>query len=315
MRAVAVPTAGERPAVIDLAAPGLRAGDVLVQVRAAGLNPMDNALASGALSGAMEHRYPLVLGRDLAGVVEAVGAEVTRFAPGDEVIGHIGFEAPFQIGALTDLVALPEAALARKPGGLDDVRAAALPLAGGAAIAVVEATGAAPGDVVLVNGASGAVGRFAVQLLAGQGAVVVATASEGNADRLRELGAAEIVSYASGDISGRVRALHPEGVDALVNLWGSTVEDVPLDAVKPGGVVATITPVPGAETAAARGLRGGGIIIASPTADVLAGLAEKVAVGSLEVDVSRVVALADATAGLDDIAAGRAGGKIVVDLA
>ncbi len=277
MRALFVPASGQPASLTDLPVPTPGAGEVQVRVQAAGLNPSDNHIAAGALEQIMEHRYPLVLGRDVAGVVEAVGDGVRGVAVGEEVA------------------------------------AAALPLVAGAARALVDGVDPQPGDVVLINGASGGVGRIAVQLLAQLGVTVVATASPATADRMRELGANDVVDYTAGPVAEQVRALHPDGVDALINLNGWVLEQVPIGAVRSGGVVRTVTQVPDDATLAAHGLTGGQVM-ASPTGSILAPLAEQAASGLLQVDVFRVLPLGQAQAGLAEIEAGNVHGKIVVDL-
>lgn len=314
MRAVHVAAAGQKPALSDLVKPTPAAGEVLVRIAAAALNPMDNALASGVLAGAMEHRYPLVLGRDAVGTIEELGASVTTRSIGEQVIVHIPFVAPFEVGTLAEFVVVPAASLALKPAGLSDVTAASIPLAGGAALAAVDASEAKAGDVVLVNGASGAVGRLAVQLLARRGATVVATASTEASARLIELGADHAVDYSAGSVAEQVRALYPQGVDALVNLWGNTADDVPLGALKPGARVSTIVSVPDAQTTTAAGFTGGGIVIASPDADVLGRLAQSVDSGELLTDVTRVISLEEAPETLQALAEGRVHGKVVVEI-
>ncbi|WP_250004657.1 NADP-dependent oxidoreductase [Actinoplanes sp. M2I2] len=314
MRALVVLAAGQRPEVAELPTPAPGAGQVLLRVRAAALNPMDNVLASGGLAEAMEHRYPLVLGRDVAGVVEAVGDGVTEVSIGDEVIGHIGFAAPFQAGTLAEFATLAASAVTAKPPSLDYAAAAALPLAGGAALAALEAAGVRSGQTVLISGASGGVGRYAVQLAAQRGATVVATGTAASAGRLRELGADTVVDYTAGPVAEQVRAAYPDGVDVLVNLWANTVEDVPLAALRSGGTVSTITSAPDADTAASLGLLGGGITIASPDRDTIAALAQDAAVGKLQSDVSRVLPLDEAVEGLDDLSAGKSHGKVVITL-
>ncbi|MGL5853071.1 MAG: zinc-binding dehydrogenase, partial [Phycicoccus sp.] len=260
-----------------------------------------------------EHRYPLVLGRDVSGVVDAVGEGVDGVSVGEEVLAHVLFEPPFHAGTLAEYAVVSARTVTPKPAELDHLTAAALPLAGGAARMVVDAVSPRPGQVVLVNGASGGVGRYTVQLLAQAGATVVATATADDAARLRELGATEVVDFTAGPVADQVRAAHPDGVDALINLAGYTLDEVPLDAVAAEGVVCTTTQVPDDETLAARGLTGGGII-ASPTREVIAPLADEAARGELQVDVQHVIALHEAAAALDELAAGKARGKVVVDL-
>ncbi|MET7950968.1 NADP-dependent oxidoreductase [Micromonospora sp. NPDC005324] len=313
MRAVVVPAAGERPEIANLPTPTPGAGEVLLRVRAAALNPLDNVLASSALAQTMEHRYPLVLGRDVVGIVEAIGDGVTDVSIDDEVIGHIVFEAPFEAGTLAEYAVVSASTVALKPSSLDHTTAAALPLAGGAALAAVETANVHSGQTVLINGASGGVGRYAVQLAAQRGATVVATGTAADRDRLRELGATDVVDHTAGPVAAQVRTLYPDGVDVLVNLWGDTVDDVPLDAIRPGGTVSTIKPVPDVETTASHGLRGGGITIATPNRKTIASLARSAAAATLQVDIYRVVSLNEAIEGLDEISAGKARGKIVVD--
>lgn len=313
MRALFVPASGQPATLAELPIPTPGAGEVLLRVRAAGLNTFDNHIAAGALEQFMEHRYPLVLGRDAAGVVETVGDGVSDVKVGDEVLAHVPFTSPFEAGTLAEFAVLPASQLAPKPHGVDFVSAAALPLAAGAAQALVAGIDPKPGRVVLVNGASGGVGRFAVQLLAQLGATVVATASPATADRMRELGATYVIDYTAGPVAKQVLALYPDGVDALINLTGWTLDAVPVDAIRRGGVARTVTQIPDDATIAERGLSGGQIM-ASPDGGVLDSLAQQAATGELEIDVVRVVSLTDAHAGLDSIQAGQAHGKIVVDL-
>jgi NADPH:quinone reductase-like Zn-dependent oxidoreductase len=255
----------------------------------------------------------LVLGRDAAGVVEAVGEGVDDIAPGDEVLAHVPFSPPLEIGTLAEFAVFPATGVALKPAGLDVVPAAALPLAGGAALTLVDAVDPSEGQVVLVNGASGGVGRFAVQLLAQRGVTVVATASPQSADRVRALGAAEIIDYTAGPTAEQVLALYPDGVDALINLNGWVLEQVPVQAVRRGGVVRTVTQIPDSATLESRGLTGGQVM-ASPGRELLAPLAEQAATGALQIDIARVLPLEQVQVGYDAIENGQAHGKIVVDL-
>ena len=313
MIALHLQDSGAAPVLAELPVPTPAAGEVLLRVLAAALNPLDNHIADGALEQLMEHRYPLVLGRDASGVVEAVGAGVTGVEVGDEVLAHVPFTPPFQAGTVAEYAIVPVTTVVAKPAGLDHVTAAALPLAGGAAQLLVNSVDPAPGQVVLVNGASGGVGRYAVQLLARRGAVVVATGTAADAERLRELGASEVVDFSTGSVAEQVLQRYPDGVDAMISLVGWKIGDVPLDAVRPGGTVWTTTQVPDADARAARGLTGGGIM-ASPDRDDIAPLAELAATGDLQVDVHRVLPLRDALQGLTEVGTGTARGKIMVDM-
>ena len=314
MRALHVPAAGAQPELGELPTPTAAEGTVLVRVKAAGLNPVDNGIAAGMMAGMIPHEYPLVLGRDAAGVVEAVGDSVDHVSIGDEVLGHVLLAPPIQAGTLAEYAVLPAASVTAKPQGLDFITAAALPLAGAAAAQTVAAVDPQPGQTVLVNGAGGGVGSFAVQLLVARGVTVVATATSESTDRLRELGAHTVIDRTAGPVVDQVRAAHPDGVDALVNLApGYTPDDVPLGAVRRGGKLASTTAVPDEETLVAAEVTGTQVMAAA-TSDVVAPLAEQAAAGDLKVSVSSVVPLEQAAEALGTIAAGNANGKIVVDI-
>ncbi|MFG1605073.1 NADP-dependent oxidoreductase [Actinoplanes sp. NPDC049265] len=311
MRALHVPAAGESPRIGDLEIPAVTEGTVLIRVLAAGLNPLDNAIAAGALAALMPHAYPLVLGRDAAGVVEAVGAGVDHVKPGDEVLGHVTLTPPIQAGTLAEYALLPAVAVTPKPATLDFVQAAALPLAAAAAAQAVDAIDARPGQTVLVSGASGGIGSFAVQLLAARGATVVATGRD--AGRLTRLGATTVVDRAAGPVDEQVLAAYPGGVDALVTLFGRAEADVPLAAVRRGGKVSTLAQVPSGDAGTAAGITVTKIMTKA-VGTVTGPLAEQAAAGTLTVDVGAVLPLDQALDGLAAIAAGRAQGKTVVTL-
>jgi len=311
MYALHIPAAGEQPRLAELPTPAVAPGQVLVRVRAAGLNPVDNAIAAGMLTAMVPHEYPLVLGRDAAGVVAAVGDGVDHVAVGDEVFGHVLLAPPVQAGTLAEYALLPAATVVHKPAGLDFAAAAALPLASAAACAAIDAIDPRPGEVVLVNGATGGVGSYAVQLLAARGVTVVATGTAADVDRLTTLGASTVVDYSRGPVAEQVRAAHPGGVHGLVNLVGYTAADVPLAAVARNGRVATTTGAPDADTLAAAGLTGG-MVMAHPVRETTGPLAEQAAAGALTIDVGTVLPFEQATDGLATLAAGQARGKIVV---
>jgi len=313
MRAFHVPAPGQPPRLGNLPVPEMAEGTVLVRVRAAGLNAIDNLIAAGMLTGLLPHEYPLTLGRDAAGVVEAVGAGVDHVRVGDEVLGHILLASPIRHGTLAQYAPLPAAAVVLKPANLDVIRAAALPLPAATAVAAVDAIAPRPGQIVLVNGAGGGVGSFAVQLLVARSVVVIATGSTASRDRLLALGARTVVDYTLSSVVDQVRAAFPAGVDALVNLAGYSAADVPLEAVRTGGAVATTTEAPDDHALAAVGLVGGAVN-GTPVRETLGPLAEQAAAGRLKVHVATVLPLDRAADGLAVIAAGQAHGKIVVTI-
>lgn len=313
MLALHVPAAGQQPQLSELPVPEVTEGTVLIRVKAAGLNPIDNGIAAGLLAPMMPHNYPVILGRDAAGVVEAVGEGVDHVQIGDEVFGHVLLAPPIQAGTLSKFARLPAAAVSLKPAELDFVTAAALPLAGAAALAAVDAIDPQPGQTVLVNGASGGVGSFAVQLLAARGVTVIATGAGGDVERLRSLGAGMVVDRATGPVADQTLAAYAEGVDALIELVAYSPDASPVAAVRNGGRVSTTTGVPDEQTLAAAGLTGRAIV-AHPVREVIALLAEMAAAGRLKVDVGTVLPLGRAAEGLATIAAGKARGKIVVKI-
>ncbi|MEU5939631.1 zinc-binding dehydrogenase [Micromonospora sp. NPDC047548] len=311
MHALNVPAAGAQPQLSELPVPEVTAGSVLVRVKAAGLNAIDNALAGGMMAGTMPHEYPLVLGRDAAGIVEAVGAGVDHVGVGDEVVGHVLLAPPVHAGTLAEHALLPATAVTAKPSGLDFVTAAAVPLAGAAALASVDAVDPQPGRTVLVVGAGGGVGSYVVQLLAGRGATVVATGRAEDTDRLSQLGADTVIDYTTGPVADQVLARYPDGVDGLIDLVAHGPDGLPLSAVRRGGKVASTLGAADGDVLAAAGLTGSNIM-AKPVREVVAPLIEQAANGTLAVSVSTVLPLDRAADGLAALAGGKAHGKIVV---
>ena len=211
-------------------------GQVLVRIHAAGLNPLDVKIRAGKADHA-KHPLPLVLGIDMAGVVEAVGAGVTRFAPGDEVYGMTGGVGGIQ-GALAEYAAVDADLLARKPANLSMREAAALPLAFITAWSgIVDRAHLAAGQSVLVQGGSGGVGHVAVQIARALGANVFATGSARNADVISQLGATP-VDYGALSVEQYVQA-HTAGAgfDLVVDTVGGKTLDASFAAVKHFGHV------------------------------------------------------------------------------
>jgi NADPH:quinone reductase-like Zn-dependent oxidoreductase len=312
MQAVVVQGPQQEPTLAEVPVPEVAAGHVLVRVQAAGVNAIDNAIAGGMLRAMMEHDDPVVLGRDAAGVVETVGDQVTGVAVGDTVVGHVLLAPPIKHGTLAEYAVLPAETLVQVPDGLDPVTAAAIPLAGATAVACVDAVAPQNGEVVLIAGASGGVGSYAVQLVAQRGATVIATGLPSDADRLRRLGAAHVVDYRD-DVAQQVQAIHPDGVDALIDLVSFTPDALAAHTalLRDGGGVATTTGNADPDALAARNITGTNVM-ATPVAQVVGPLVEQAAEGSLTVDIGRVLDLADALEGLRTFASGHTQGKLVV---
>jgi NADPH:quinone reductase-like Zn-dependent oxidoreductase len=220
MKAFALTTAGEPAALTALPDPELAPDGALVRIHAASVNGFDVFEASGGLMGMIAHELPTVIGRDLAGVVVAVGAERTDVTVGDDVLGFVTSAPPLHDGTWAELVAGgANLILARKPAGLTWDVAAALPLAAATALDSVDAVDPAPGDTVLIVGATGGVGSFAPQLAAQRGARVIATAKPGDEDAfVRSLGAHETVDYTKPALDDAIRSLAPDGLSGLIDL-------------------------------------------------------------------------------------------------
>lgn len=205
----------------ELPDPKVAPSAVLIEVRAAAVNPVDWKMMAGGLDGMVDSVFPVVPGWDVAGVIAAVGPDTPEFAVGDEVIAYARKEVNHG-GTFAELVAVPAVSVARKPTTLSFEQAAGLPLAGGTALRTLDALQVQDGDTVLVHAAAGGVGSFAVQIAVARGARVIGTGSASNHDFLRGLGA-EPVTYGDGVVE-RIRALAPEGVDAVADFVGGQLE-------------------------------------------------------------------------------------------
>jgi NADPH:quinone reductase-like Zn-dependent oxidoreductase len=306
MRAVVVAEQGADPTLTEVPTPQPAAGDVLVRVQASSLNGFDLSVAAGHLAGMLEHRYPVVLGKDFAGTVAAVGEGVTRFAAGDAVFGVV--TKPFLgDGGFGEYVTVPEqVGITALPAGVDPTAAGALGLAGTAALDALAAAAPQAGETVLISGATGGVGAIAIQYAVVTGARVIATARPGSeAGFVRELGAHEVVDHA-GDVPAQVRAASPDGVDVIVHLAGDGAALAALLAEK-GRIASTIGFGPDQHPAAT-------FVYANPTADTLDRLAADVAAGRVRVPLARTYPLAEVPAALGDFAGGTLG-KLAVAVA
>lgn len=293
MRAVTLESVPSTPAVTDVDTPRPEAGELLVKVAAASLNGIDIATAAGYTQAFMEHRFPLILGQDFAGTVEALGEGVEGFAVGDAVFGVV--MKPFLgAGSLAQYVTVPAGhGVARIPAGVTTGDAGALGVAGATALVSLDAMALAEGETVLISGASGGVGALAVQLAAARGAKVIATARPGaQTDFVTGLTDAvvHVVDF-TGDLQAQVRAIAPDGVDAVLHLAGD------------GAALAALLR-PGGQLASATGLSQDDVkdhdvtvhtIMGNPDSKVLTSLAEQVATGALRVPVTATYPLEQAT--------------------
>ncbi|WP_067704968.1 NADP-dependent oxidoreductase [Nocardia jejuensis] len=312
MRAVTISDFGARPELTEQPVPDPGPGEILVRVEAAAVNPFDWKVVDGALKDVVPHGFPLVLGNDAAGVVERIGAEVTRFAPGDRVCGQFmsvrhgrGACAEFAVAAETGFLAV-------LPPDLPFAVAASLPTAGMSAYNAVRATEVESGQTILINGATGGVGQFAVQFAAERGARVIATAGPDLAEYLRELGAVETVDRARGDTVEQVRAAHPDGIDAILDLvTGPADSDRVAGVLRKGGIVVSTIGALDVDAIDARGLRGVNFSNKS-SAELLATLVSLASAGKLRVRIDAEIPLREAAAAAPALRTARSRGKTII---
>jgi NADPH:quinone reductase len=303
MRAVVTTDYGSAPTVAEVPTPTAGPNEVRVRLVASSLNGFDLAVAGGYLKGLMEHQFPVVLGRDFAGTVDQVGEQVTAFAPGDDVFGVV-LTQPLSAGGFGEYVVVPEDhSIARMPAGLDHAAAGALGLAGASAVAALDAVGVAAGETVLVSGATGGVGAFALQMAAAKGANVLATARSGaGTDHVQRLGAGHVVDY-TRDLAAQVRRIAPDGVDVVLHLAGDAFALA--DLLADGGRFVSLLSV-GEDQLADRHIAATAVY-ATPHRDLLETLGAAVAAGRLGIPVQRSYALPEAPRAFTDFAAGKLG--------
>jgi NADPH:quinone reductase-like Zn-dependent oxidoreductase len=311
LRAIAEDRFGGPVRLMDLPTPKIRDNEVLIRVHAAGVNPFDWKVADGELGDKMEHRFPLILGFDAAGVVERVGSEVSDLAAGDEVYGYLSKQVIGE-GTYAEYVGAPATAVAKKPGTLNYAESAALPMPGLTALNLVDAVNLKEGEIVLIVGATGGVGSYAIQLAARRGARVIATARRENEAFVRELGAAETVDHSKGGLVEVVQAAYPNGVDAVIDLV-SEREALSRIAglIRGGGRLASSVYAADMEELAERGIEATNIGI-QPDAWRLEQLRRMVDGGELSVRLERTFPLEDAPGALEESRTRHVRGKIVL---
>lgn len=287
----------------ELPTPKVGPDTVLVRVKATSVNPVDWKVREGYLDAIMDATFPVVPGWDVAGVVEQVGLDTPELSVGDEVFGYVRKDV-VSGGTTAELVAAPVRTLARRPAAWTWEQAAGAPLAGLTALQTIDRAGVTSGQTVLVHAAAGGVGSMAVQIAVARGARVIGTASERNHEYLRSLGA-EPVTYGEG-LSGRVRALAPEGVDVVLDYIGGEALATTPAVLRDGGTVASVV------DAAARDELGGHYVWVRPDVEGLTELARLADAGQLTVDVAEVYDLADAAKAHEASRTGHVRGKVVI---
>jgi NADPH:quinone reductase-like Zn-dependent oxidoreductase len=311
MKALALEAFDVPAAVVDVQEPEAREGEVLVRVHASSVNAYDVGVAAGFMKDYLPYEFPAVIGNDVAGTIEAVGADVEGFSIGDRVFGTMGTRAAIHDGSFAELANPQAGSIVAAPDGLSDIDAASLGVAGTTAMSAVEAVDPGEGARVLIVGATGGVGSFAIQLAALRHAHVIASVRPGDEEFVTDLGAAETVDYTT-DVIAAIHERYPDGIDAVidaVNRDPSTFEAL-AGAIRDGGRATSV--VGGAGESSKLGevavSNAGGNPAHLPT---LAGL---VVQGELRVAIRRTYPLAEAARALQDFANEHTLGKLILTM-
>ncbi len=237
----------DQVAFADIPRPVPKPDEILVQVHAAGLNPVENKIRGGKMKAILRFQLPATLGSDLAGVVVEVGGSVTRFKPGDAVFASID---GLRMGALAEFAVVAENAAALKPAHLDFVQAASIPMVALAASQTLkERAHIKPGQKVFIPAGAGGVGTFAIQLAKYLGAKVATTTSAGNVDMVRSLGADEVIDYQKQNFEDVL-----QDYDAVLDTLGGESLEKSFQILRQGSIVVSIVGPPDAAFGRTRGM-------------------------------------------------------------
>lgn len=303
MKAARIHDYGGPEAIVyeDAPRPEPQAGEILVRVHAAGVNPADAKIRSGMFKTNKTRTFPLILGFDVAGVVEQIGDGVSHVGVGDAVYANM------RGGAYAEYVAFEANVAAPKPQSLDFVQAASVPVAAVTAWqALFDHGGLQAGQTVLIHAAAGGVGSFAVQFAHDKGARVIGTASARNHDFLRKLGADEVIDYTTTRFEEAVK-----DVDVVFDTMGGETQARSWGVLKPSGVLVSIVDPATGQAAQARGAQGL-FFSASEDAGQLAEIGRLIDAGKVKTSVETVLPLAQARHAHELIESGHTRGKIVL---
>lgn len=282
-------------------------GELLIRVSFTSVNPFDCALRAGYMSQYLNHTLPLILGVDVAGVVEEVGSNVTKFKPGDEVYARVGVTRD---GSYAEYAVAPESDVALKPQTLDHIAAAAIPHVSLTAWqALFELASLTEGQTVLIHGAAGGVGHIAAQLARWRGAKVIGTASQ-NIDFLQELNIDEVIDYSATPFESIVR-----NADVVLDTVGGETQQRSWEVLKTGGMLVSLVEQPSEETSDAYGVRQAMVFSAPPIGKTLTEVAELVDSGQIKPHVSDVLPLEEIQRAHEMIEGRHTRGKIVLQVA
>src|SRR5437868_6682156 len=279
-------------------------GEVLVRVHAASVNPIDWKVREGHMKDFWPHKFPLILGWDLSGIVEEVGPRVSQFKKSDEVYS---LPDPTRNGAYADYIVVREPELALKPNSLHHIRGAAVPLAALTAWqSLFETAQLQPGQRVLIHAGSGGVGHFAVQLAKWKGASVFATASTKNQDLLRDLGVDEPIDYTQQRFEDVAR-----NIDIVLDTLGDETQERSWSVLKKGGNLVSLVQPPSEEKAKELGVRAA-LLGARPSGEQLSEIAKIIDSGKLAPIINRILPLSEARRAHELSQSGHTHGKITI---
>jgi len=313
MKAIAIREFGGREKLerMDLPLPAVGEGEVLVRVKAAGVNPVDWKIREGWLKDLFPHRFPLVPGWDAAGIVEKIGPGVSRFRVGDEIFAYCR-KPVVQDGAYAEYIALTEEHMAFKPRNTTFTEAAGIPLTALTAYqALVDAAGIRSGERVLIHAAAGGVGGFGVQIAKGRGALVWGTASGRNGDYVRSLGAERVIDYSRDDFRKVVRSAYPDGMDVVFDCVGGDVLKKSVEIVRKGGRLISIVDSLDEGSLGRADIRFEFVFVA-PNAKELSEIGQMVEQGRLKVRLEEVLPLEEAAKAHELSESRHTRGKIVL---
>jgi NADPH:quinone reductase-like Zn-dependent oxidoreductase len=320
----------DQVAFADIPLPVPKPDEILVQVHAAGLNPVENKIRSGKMKAILRFQLPATLGSDLAGVVVEVGGSVTRFKPGDAVFASIN---ELRMGALAELAVVTENAAALKPANLDFVEPASIPMVGLTAWqALKERAHVKPGHKVFIPAGAGGIGTFAIQLAKYLGAKVATTTSAGNVNLARSLGADEVINYQKQNFEHVLR-----DYDAVLDTLGGDSLENSFQILRPEGIVVSIVGPPDAAFGRTRGMNGlmllamwllsykihrlaakrgveYSFLLVNPDGSQLAEIGDLFKVRSIRPVIDKVFSFDQAREALAYLERGRAKGKVVVQM-
>ena len=289
----------------DAPKPEPKNGEVLIKIAAAGINPVDSMIGAGKMETMVHHTLPLILGWDAAGTVEAVGPDVSNLKAGDTVFAYADIRVN---GAYAEYISLPAAIVCPKPASLDFTAAGAIPLAGTTAWeALFEQANLTSGQTILVHGAGGAVGGFAVQFAKAHGATVYATAAGDDVAYVQGLGVDTVIDYKTEKFEDAVH-----DVDVVLDTLSGDTRARSWVTLKGGGVL--VSTLPGADAppdAAARGIVGKSFS-AHPDGAHLAEIGKLIDAGKVKVRVGATFPLSEAKQAQEQAAGGHTKGKVVL---